>query len=156
MWVIITKWWIIKLFKTFLFVQYHEKSINKMYIASPLWCRRREMTSLGQWLHIWSLPCHEDAERSAWGTRWSHPLFTSMHLMVHYTEDTGRHCTEDTGTINFCIANNDSRQIAESTNTSQFLTTAFILIKIYIDTHVRVFFSSVYIGELLRINIWEK
>ena len=34
----------IKLFKIILFVQYHEKSINKMYIASPLWI----------WFWVWN------------------------------------------------------------------------------------------------------
>ena len=37
--VIVIKCWMIKLFKTISFLQYHEKSINEMYFASPLWFR---------------------------------------------------------------------------------------------------------------------
>ena len=40
--VILIKWWIIKILiysKQFLFVQHHWKSINEIYIASPLWIK---------------------------------------------------------------------------------------------------------------------
>ena len=47
--VITNNWWIIKLLKTLCFVLVHWKSINEMYIASPLWISLTS-TTIGAWI----------------------------------------------------------------------------------------------------------
>ena len=66
----------------------------------------------------------------------SQPLLTLLHLTAH--------CTEQNATINFCLANGDSRQIADLTYTKQFLWAVFKIIKFPVEIDGRSLFCSVY------------
>ena len=65
----------------------------------------------------------------------SQSLLISLHLTVHYTEQNA--------TIKLCLANDDSRPIADLTHTKQFLLVVFTVIKLPVK-QVRFVFCSVH------------
>ena len=74
----------------------------------------------------------------------SQPLLTLLHLMICYTEQNA--------TINLSLANDDSQQIADLTNTQQFLWPIFKLIHVPIDVHFFIF-CSICIEMLIKRQI---
>ena len=73
----------------------------------------------------------------------SQPLLTLLHLMIC--------CTAQNVTINLSLANDDSQQIADLTNTQQFLWPIFKLIHVPIDVHF--FFRSICIQMIITRQI---
>ena len=67
------------------------------------------------------------------------PLLTLLHLTAC--------CTEQNASINFCLANDDSRHIADLTHSEHFLWAAFIFVKFPIENDVRFFLCSVFVNN---------
>ena len=76
------------------------------------------------------------------------PLLTLLHLAVR--------CTEPNATINFCLANDDSRQIAILTHTKQFLWAVFTIIRFPVEIGVRFFFVQYIRGFVFLFCIAER
>ena len=73
----------------------------------------------------------------------SQPLLTLLHL-------TGC-CTEQNATVNFYLAKDDSRQIADLTHAKQFLWVVFTIVKFPVETDVRFF--SITLSKLFCMKI---
>ena len=73
----------------------------------------------------------------------SQPLLTLLHL-------TGC-CTEQNATINFYLAKDDSRQIADLTHAKQFLWVVFTIVKFPVEIAVRFF--SITLSKLFCMKI---
>ena len=94
-----------------------------------------------------TIECSQPASKSPWDSqdfgdinmvlKW--PIFASP---PGHDELTGC-CTKQNATINFYLANDDSRQLADLTHTKQFLCVVFTIIKFPIEIDVRFFFVQV-------------
>ena len=68
----------------------------------------------------------------------AHSLSQQLLTLLHLTCC----CTKKNATINFYLANDDSRQIADLTHTTQFLCVVFTIIKFPVEIEVRLFVCS--------------